>query len=154
MPQTVDLGPKLQVFRCPQCNEVINLSAERCRFCNTSIDPLKAQAAAELHHQVNQAIDSASYLRILAGTMVVFYIGGFLPIVGTPAGIGFFFLMLTVPIQIIRFWRKHLGIHTSDPGMKEAQRNMVMAMVIRVVMMVVFVIVRVFFAAAMTIMRA
>lgn len=58
--------PQPQTFPCPNCNEIINDTSEKCRFCSAPIDRQAAAVAGELQSKVNQACSDASFLWLAA----------------------------------------------------------------------------------------
>jgi hypothetical protein len=110
-----------RIFQCPTCKETINTSVTQCPYCSVAIDPRAADGAADLMGKVNQACSDASYLRIMAGTMVVFFFLSFLPLVGFVATFGHWFLLLAVPTMTIRWWVKFGAIQSDDPDLRRAR---------------------------------
>jgi len=141
MAQSFDLTSKVHVFRCPKCNEFVNLTMESCPFCSAAIDSVSAQRAASDQDQINQAVNNSSYIRILAGTIAVFYGVSFVPLIGTPGTWGFLFLIVAVPILIVRFWVKYSKIQSADPAVRKAKRSVLAALGIWIVMIVVWLVV-------------
>jgi hypothetical protein len=122
---TPNLLPR--IFQCPGCKETIDTSAVKCPFCSVSIDPKLAEAAADGMARINQACSDASYLRIMAGSMLVFLLLSFLPLVGFVAMIGFYFLVVAVPVMMVRWWVKFGSLTCDDSDWGRAKRTVLMA---------------------------
>ena len=122
---TPNLLPR--IFPCPRCNQTIDTAAVQCPFCSAPIDPKLAEAAADRMAKVNQACSDASYLRIMAGSMLVFLLLSFLPLVGFVAMIGFYFLVVAVPIMMIRWWVKFGSLTSDDSDWGRAKRTVLIA---------------------------
>lgn len=116
---TPDLGPR--IFQCPSCRQTIDTAAVKCPFCSVSIDPKLAEAAADTMAKVNQACSDASYLRVMAGSMLVFLLLSLLPLVGFVAMIGFYFLVVAVPVMTIRWWVKFGGLTSDETDWRRAK---------------------------------
>ncbi|MGD0295156.1 MAG: hypothetical protein ABSB30_15015 [Terracidiphilus sp.] len=113
----------MRVIECPICKETIDASSQRCRFCSASIDPRAAEAAADAMDRVNQACNDASYMKIAAGTMPVFFALLFVPFFSRIGEIGFLFVLFAVPVMAIRWWAKFSAIVTDDPDFRRARRT-------------------------------
>ena len=122
---TPDVGPR--IFQCPSCRQTIDTAAVKCPFCSVSIDPKAAEAAADTMAKVNQACSDASYLRIMAGSMLVFILASFLPLIGFVAMIGFYFLIVAVPFMTIRWWVKFGGLTSDEDDWRRAKRTVLIA---------------------------
>ena len=131
---TPDLGPR--IFACPSCKETIDTAAVKCPFCSTSIDPKIAEAAADAMAKVNQACSDASYLRIMAGSMLVFLLASILPLIGFVAISGFYFLVVAVPIMTIRWWIKFGGLHSDENDWRRAKRTALISLGIWVIFLI------------------
>lgn len=120
----------LRTFPCPNCNEIINTSMEKCGFCSAAIDPALAQAAAEVQEKVNDAYNDASIIRNMAAVMWVFFLVRFIPFVSIVGWIGMLGLMGVVPIKLILWQVKFGRIKTADPDYKRAKTNRTIALLI------------------------
>ena len=109
-----------RTFRCPNCNEMINESATKCRFCSLAIDPGVAELIAGRQEKVNEACSDASYLRRTAMAMYVFL--GF-ALVFTFAYWGFLITFWTGLILMIRWQVKFGELITNDPDYAKARRS-------------------------------
>lgn len=130
-----------RTFRCPNCNEVVNTAMVQCTFCASPIDHNLAEIAADIQEKVNQAYSKASYLTILASTMLVFLALTFVPIpflwlISVP---GFLFLVFAIPISAISWRAKFGSIRTDDPDFEKAKRLTHAALFIWFVMLPAFV---------------
>lgn len=115
-------------FRCPNCNEFINTANEKCRYCSVPIDRGIAQMAAYTQERVNQACNEASYIRIMAGTMWLFFLLSFIPFVGGIMTWGVWFTFVGVPVLTIVWYAKFSGIQSNDPDFAQAKRTRNMAL--------------------------
>jgi len=142
MASSLRINPTVEsrIFQCPNCKETIDTSASQCPFCSASIDARAAEAAADLMKQVNQACSDASYLRIMAGTMLVFFGVSLVPLVGMIGSIGLWFLSFAVPVMAIRWWLKFGGVRSDDPGFRDAKRATRIAPGIWVLFIILFVV--------------
>lgn len=113
---------QVMVFRCPACNEFINTSMEKCRFCSTVIDRSAAEATAEVQAKVNRACSDASYIRIVAGAMIAFLGISYAPFIGTFGACGFGVTALAVPVMLIMWQAKFGNLETDDPDYIIARR--------------------------------
>jgi hypothetical protein len=136
---TVSTG-RIQVFQCPSCQEFINTSMNQCRFCGMLIDAALAQASA--HHQADtsRACSDANYLKIMTRTMPVFFLLNLIPVVGGFAGWGLIFLLIAVPILIVRWWVKYGGIQTQDADYPKARSSTFISLIIWVAMVIVWIV--------------
>ncbi len=122
-------------FPCPHCNEYINTSMERCRFCSQPIDREVAQQAAYVQEKVNQAYNQASYIRLMAGSMWIFFLLRFIVGILTWA---FLFTFFAVPISVIIWHGKFGGIQSPDPDFARARRTKNIALLIWAPMILLF----------------
>ena len=109
-----------RTFRCPNCNEMINESAVKCRFCLLAIDPGVAELIAGRQAKVNEACSDASYLRRTAMAMYVFL--GF-AVVFTFAYWGFLITFWMGLVLMIRWQVKFSELITNDPDYAKAKRS-------------------------------
>ena len=122
MAQGLSLSSEIRVFPCPNCKETINTSMQTCTFCSALIDHNAAAASAEVFAQVNQACSDASYLKILAGSALTFFLAEFIPFLGLVSTLGFRFLEVAIPVMSIRWWVKFGSLRTDDPDFASARR--------------------------------
>jgi Ca2+/Na+ antiporter len=111
-----------QTYPCPNCNEIINDTMEKCPYCSTPVDRQAAAAAAENQSKVNQTCSDASYLRTAAFVMWVFLGLSFIPFIPL-VGWAFLLTFVVVLVMIIRWQVKFAGIKTNDPDYPRAKRN-------------------------------
>lgn len=111
-----------QTFPCPNCNEVINDTMERCRYCSAPIDRQAAAAAAEVQGRVNQACSDASYLKTAALVMWAFQLLSLIPFVPLVEW-GFLITFFVVLFLLIRWHIKFSGIQTNDSDYRQARRS-------------------------------
>jgi hypothetical protein len=104
---------------CPNCKETINTSMQQCPFCSVAVDHESAAAFGK----VNQACSDASYLKIMAGSALTFFLLRFVPILGTIGVMGFLFLEFAIPVMTIRWWIKFGKIKTDDLEFARAKQT-------------------------------
>lgn len=117
------LSSAVKVYPCPNCKETINTSMQQCSFCSATIDHSSADAAAEAFSKVGQACSDASYLKIMAGSALTFFLLRFVPLLGLVGIVGFMFLEVAIPVMVIRWWIKFSSIKTDDPDFARAKRT-------------------------------
>lgn len=130
---------QLNTFPCPNCNEIINDTSDKCRFCSAPIDRQAATAAGEIQSKVNQACSDASFLRIAAVTMWIFLglqVIPFIPLVGW----GFIATFFVVIVLIIRWMVKFGGLQTNDKDFQQAKRSAILAVILWLAALVGFII--------------
>jgi uncharacterized membrane protein YvbJ len=118
-------------FPCPSCKEIINDSAEQCKYCGAPIDKGVAQFAAEVQSKVNQAYSDASYLKTAAfamWTLLAISLVPFVPFVFY----GSVFIFFALVVLIVRWQMKFSKINTADPDYQKAKRNKNIALILLV----------------------
>jgi len=123
MAQSFSLSSAVSVFPCPNCKETINTSMQECSFCHTPIDRTAAEESAAATSKISQACSDASYLKIMAGCALTFFLIGFIPILGSVGSLGFLFLEFAIPIMTIRWWIKFGKIKTDDLEFARAKQT-------------------------------
>ena len=123
MAQSFSLSSAVSVFPCPNCKETINTSMQECSFCHTPIDRTAAEESAAATSKISQACSDASYLKIMAGSALTFFLLGFIPILGSVGSLGFLFLEFAIPIMTIRWWIKFGKIKTDDLEFARAKQT-------------------------------
>jgi hypothetical protein len=113
----------LRVFPCPNCRETINNTMLQCAFCSSPIDPAAALIAADELSVVNQACSDASYLKIMASTMAVFFFVRFLPFISGVGTIGFYGLLFFIPAFAARWWFKFGRLPSTDSEYLKARKT-------------------------------
>lgn len=116
-------------FPCPNCREIINDSAEKCKYCDTPINKEAAQAAAEIQTRVNQAYSDASYLKTAALVMWGFLGLSLIPFVPLVFW-GFLFTFVAVIIMAIRWQLRFNNLQTNDPDYKKAKSSKNLAFIL------------------------
>lgn len=117
----LSLSSAVQVFPCPNCNQTINTSMQQCAFCSAPIDAVAAQASAEATAKISRACSDASYLKIMAGSVLGFFGLRFVPLLMHIGWLGFNFLAIAIPFMCIRWWIKYGRIQTTDPDFADAK---------------------------------
>jgi hypothetical protein len=100
-----------------------------CRFCDGSIDPETALAAAEVQDKVNQSCSDASYLRTAAIAMFVFLGLSFVPLIPIVYW-GFLVTFIVVIAMVIRWQVKFGKLKTDDPDYRQAGYRKNLALVL------------------------
>jgi hypothetical protein len=113
----------VRLLQCPNCKETIDASSQQCRFCLAPIDPVAAQAAADVMAKVNQGCSDASFLKTAAGAILVAFAFRFVPIVSGLGNLAFLVLLVAVPAMAIRWWIKFSGIATDEADFRSAKRT-------------------------------
>jgi len=120
----------VRVFECPGCGQTINTSMTQCPYCSAAVDPVAAVVAAELTSKVSQACSDARYVRIVAGTIVVFFLLFLVPFLGIVGLAGYYVLLVLVPILAVRWWVKYAALRTTDRDFVRAKRNVLIALAV------------------------
>jgi len=121
MAQSFSLSSTVQVLSCPHCKETINTSMQQCPFCHQPIDSASAQVAAEQMSIISQACSDASYLKIMAGMLIPFFLCNFVPFITLLGIVGLRFLEVAIPVMSVRWWVKFGSIKTDDPDLSRAR---------------------------------
>ncbi len=121
-------GDDVRVFECPGCRQTINTSVSQCPYCSAPIDRQVADAAAALTTRVSQACNDASYVRILAGSLIVFFLLTIVPFMGLVGLVGYYVLLVLVPVLAIRWWIRFASLRFDDPDYRGAKRNVAIAL--------------------------
>jgi hypothetical protein len=137
-------------FPCPACHEFINETMKTCRFCSAPVDAQAAAAAITSQERINKACNDASLIRNLAGVMWLCFVLRFVPFIGLVAGIALLILFLVIPVRLVIWLVRFGGIKTEDVDYKSAKRNVLMALVLWVLMLLVPVVLIFLMAGAMT----
>jgi hypothetical protein len=111
-----------QTFPCPNCNEIINDTMERCRYCSAPVDRQAASAAADIQSKVNRACSDASFLRTAAAAMFVLLGLSLLPFISLITYLGSIITFVVVLVMVIRWQIKFGSLQTGDPDYKRAKR--------------------------------
>jgi hypothetical protein len=122
---TADLN-RTRVFQCPNCKQTIDTRAEQCRFCSAPIDAATAERAAALMERVNQACSDASYLRIALVCGLVFLAMTFVPFMGLLGIVGYYFLLIAIPVWTIRWWVRFGRLKAEDGDFRKARKTMLL----------------------------
>jgi hypothetical protein len=96
---------------------------QQCPFCSVPVDHDAAETSAAAFGKVNQACSDASYLKIMAGSALTFFLLRFVPILGTIGVVGFLFLEFAIPVMTIRWWIKFGKIKTDDLEFARAKQT-------------------------------
>jgi len=126
-------------FQCQNCREYLNTSMNSCPYCRVTIRHDAALAAASHHARIASACNSASFLKVMARAMVVFYLVSWIPIVGGAADLAFFAMAVIVPVALTVWWIRYCGLQTSDADFDNAQRNTIVSLAIWSAMIVIWI---------------
>ena len=118
---SLSLSSQVHVFPCPNCRETINTSMQQCPFCSMPIDGAAAETAAAETSRISQACSDASYLKVMLGILLPFWLLIFVPILGMIGLVGFVFVKYAVLVMTIRWWVKYRTIKTADPDFSKAR---------------------------------
>jgi hypothetical protein len=119
----LNLSSDVQILPCHHCGQTINTSMSQCPFCGAAVDPGAALASAELFAKVNQAISDASYLKIMAGSAITFFVLRLVPFLGLVGIVGFWFLEFAVPFMLVRWWVRYGNLKSPDAEFVRAKRT-------------------------------
>jgi hypothetical protein len=120
----------VRLLQCPNCNETIDALSQQCRFCLAPIDPVAAQAAADVMSKVNQACSDASVLRTTAVAIPIFFGVRFIPFFGMLGLVGFYGLVIGVPALSLRWWIRFGRITSNDPDFTRAKRTVLIVAIL------------------------
>lgn len=118
------------IFECPNCKETIDAKAETCRFCGAKVDHEAAVKAAALLSRVNQACSDASYMKSTALALPVFFVLRFIPFLSGLGSIGFWVLLIAIPVWALRWWLKYRKIETDDSDFRRARKSVLVTGVV------------------------
>jgi hypothetical protein len=121
MATSFSLTSAIKVFPCPSCGETINTTLKECSFCHAAIDPAAAEQSAAATALVSRACNDASYLTVMAGLLLPFFLLLFFPLMTLVGFVGMWFLTLAIPFMCIRWWVKYGKIKTTDSDFSNAR---------------------------------
>src|SRR5436305_332863 len=116
------LDLEAKVFQCPNCKQFINDSMTVCKFCSVELDSNLVSGLVENQEKVNAAYNAASSLRTLAGAMWLLFALSFIPFVGFFASLGFYGIVIAIPILLIVWYVKYGNLKTTDAEFKDAKK--------------------------------
>lgn len=128
------------LFECPSCNETIDSSADKCRFCGAVVDHEAAVKAAQLLSKVNQACSDASYMRSCAGAILVFFLLRFVPFIASVGWAGFYALLVVVPIWSVIWWIRYARLASTEDDFKRARSTVRWTGIVTGLLLLLFVI--------------
>lgn len=111
-----------EVFRCPGCKELVNNTMAACPHCSLSLEGQTIKDSIEVQDRVNNAYNSASNVRILAGAMWMAFFFSFIPFIGIIGRIGFWLAFVGVPIALIVWLIRYGRIPKTEPEIKDSRR--------------------------------
>jgi len=147
----LSLDEPLRVFACPHCGCTMNTTQSRCPVCSTTIDRETAQTAADALSVLDQAVSDASYIRIVAVTILAavptgygwlvqnhvspaFFMYGTHVLRGAPAmlyaaGLVMALGMCGVAVMCLRWWVRFAGLNSPDADFVVARRRVIFSSV-------------------------
>ncbi|HEY0657072.1 MAG TPA: hypothetical protein VGD05_01285 [Pyrinomonadaceae bacterium] len=130
-----------KVFQCPNCQQFINNQTTTCKYCSVSLDAQTISAAVESQDYVNDAYNSASNLRILAGVLVTAFFVRLIPFISIFGNVLFLIIFFGLPLLLI-FWQIRYGrIKTTDKEFKQAKKYWLTSLLIWLIFPGLFVII-------------
>jgi 4-amino-4-deoxy-L-arabinose transferase-like glycosyltransferase len=136
---TIELQPDYRGFRCPGCNEVTRTDKPTCISCQRPISPEEGARLADLDDRIASAVDDARNCRHAAALMWLVFAAGFIPFLGM-ASYANYVLVFGPPTLLIR-WVSRYGDLKTNPELKDAKRNLLIAAVLWIVALAAFVII-------------
>ncbi len=136
MSGSFSLSSTVHVFPCPNCQETINTSIRQCPFCSASIDHTAAEQSAAATSKISQACSDASYLKIMAWTLLTFSLLMFVPFLGLAGLVGLWFLRIAIPVMVVRWWIKFGSIKTDEPDFARAKRAVIIVGIVALLALV------------------
>jgi hypothetical protein len=128
------------IFQCPKCNETIDSSAEFCRFCGSTVDHEAAHRAAQLLAKINQACSDASYMKSAALTIGVFFLLRLVPFITMLGMVGFYGLLIVIPIWALRWWVKFGALVSHDAEFRRARTTVTICGIVVAALLLLFLI--------------
>jgi len=142
------------IFECPSCRETIDAKAETCRFCGATVDRDAALKAAALLSRVNQACSDASYMKSTALALPVFFVLRFVPFFGSLGSLGFWVLLVVIPVWALRWWLKYRKIETDDADFRRARGRVMAIGIVVTCLLVIFILLFILSVAIASLHRA
>jgi hypothetical protein len=112
---------EIRTFPCPQCNKIISTGAASCSYCGAPIDASTAAALADRQGIRSQAFAGAHGLVITARTFPIFYALSFLPFIGVVGELGVLVLLIRVPYEGVRWYRRYWKVEDPHPDVRQAR---------------------------------
>jgi hypothetical protein len=113
---------EIRTFPCPQCNEIISTGSASCSYCGAPIDASTAAALADRQGIRSQAFASAHGLVITARAFPIFYALSFLPFIGVVGELGVLVLLIRVPWEGVRWYRRYGKLEDPHSDVRQARR--------------------------------
>jgi hypothetical protein len=104
------------------------------------VDHQAAAEAAKLLSEINQGCSDASSMRSAALTLPVFFLLRFVPLFGMLGLVGFYGLMIAIPIWAMRWWFRFGGIVARDADFDRARKTVKTVGIVVAVLLVVLII--------------
>ena len=118
-----------RTFRCLNCNQMIDDSMTRCRYCSVVVDPVAARLIAERQERASQAYRNAGYLRMVVVAMYVFIGLSYIPRVQI-LSIGIAITYILVFVLLMRWQMKFGRLVTNDADYLKARRSWRLSLVL------------------------
>lgn len=112
---------EIRTFPCPQCSEIISTGAASCSYCGAPIDAAAAIALANRQETRSKAFAGAHGLVITARTFPIFFALSFLPFIGVVGELGVLVLLIRVPWEGVRWYRRYSKLEDPHPDVQQAR---------------------------------
>jgi hypothetical protein len=99
-----------------------------CPHCSLQLDEQTMSDSIATQDRTNNAYNSASNIRILAGAMWMFFFFSLLPFIGIIGRIGFYIAFAGVPILLIVWVIRYWSIPKSEPDIAGARKYLLTAL--------------------------
>ena len=112
----------LKVFQCPNCKKFINNTSTACKYCSFELDLDMIANLVTNQEKVDNAYNSASKLRILAGTMWVLFFLSLIPFWGFVFRWIFYVVVILIPVLLVVWYIRYANLKTLDPEFNTAKK--------------------------------
>lgn len=116
------MGATPYLFNCPQCGEIIDVSAETCSFCGTPVDRPVAVHRAVIFAKVNRACSEATYIRSCALALPLFFVVCCIPHLGILGFLGLVGLSLAIPVWAAIWWARFSALESNDSDYTKSRK--------------------------------
>ena len=112
---------EIRTFPCPQCREIISTGAAACSYCGAPIDAATAAALADRQEIRSKAFATAHGLVITARAFPIFFGLAFVPFLSLVGELGVLVLLIRVPYEGIRWYRRYWKLEDPHPDVQRAR---------------------------------
>ncbi len=112
----------LKVFQCPNCKKFINNTSTVCKYCSLELDLELISSLVTNQEKVDTAYNSASKLRIMAGTMWAFFFLSLIPFWGFVFSWAFYVVVILIPVLLVVWYVRYGSLKTLDPEFNTAKK--------------------------------